>query len=52
MGGLHIFRLKKTFDKVRRLLCKLEHIEGLKETLKNWMENYLKEREMKTVVED
>ena len=34
----------------RRLLWKLEHIGGLKETLKNWMEHYLKGREMRTVV--
>ena len=36
----------------RRLLWKLEHIGGLKGTLKNWMEDYLKEREMRTVVRD
>ena len=54
MGRLHIFRLKKAFDKVphRRFLWKLEHIVGLKGTLKNWMEDYLKEREMRTVVKD
>ena len=35
---------KKAFEKVshRRLLWKLEHIGGLKGTLKNWMEDYLK----------
>ena len=32
---------KKAFNKVavRRLLWKLEYIEGLKGTLKNWMED-------------
>ena len=46
--------LKKTFDKIqhKRLLWKLEHIGGLKGTLKNWMENYMKGREMRTVVKD
>ena len=46
--------LKKIFDKVlhKRLPWKLEHIGGLKGTLKNWMEDYLKGREMKTVVKD
>ena len=46
--------LRKAFDKVphRRLLWKLEHIGGLKATLKNWMEDYLKGREMRTVVKD
>ena len=46
--------LKKAFDNVphRRLLWKLEHIGGLKGTLKNWMENYFRGREMKTVVKD
>ena len=46
--------LKKAFDKVphRRLLCKLEHNGGLKGTLKNWMEDYLKGREMKIVIKD
>ena len=34
----------------RRLLQKLEHIRGLKGTLQNWMEDYLKGREMRTVV--
>ena len=54
MGGLHIFRLKKAFDKIphRRLLWKLEHTGGLKGTLKNWMEDYLKGREMRTVGKD
>ena len=46
--------LKNEFDKVphRILLGKLEHTGGLKRTLENWMEDYLKEREMRTVVKD
>ena len=46
--------LKKTFDKVphERLLWKLETIGGLKGTIKNWMADYLKGREMRTVVRD
>ena len=46
--------LKKAFDKVphRRLLWKLEHIGGLKGTLKNWLEEYLKGRKMRTEVKD
>ena len=53
MGGLLIFRLKKAFDKDlhKRLLWKLEHIEGLKGTLKDLMEDYLKGKEI-TVVKD
>ena len=54
MGRLDIYRLKKTFSKVshRGLLWKLEHIGGLKGTINNWMEHYLKGREIKTVVKD
>ena len=50
----YIQTLKKAFNKVphRRLLWKLEHIAGLKGTLKNWMEHYLKGREMKRGVKD
>ena len=46
--------LKKAFDKIqhRKLLWKLEHIGGLKGTLKKWMEDYVKGREMRTVVKD
>ena len=36
---------------IRRLLCKLE-VGELKRTLKNWMEDYLKGRNMRTVVKD
>ena len=45
---------KKVFDKVphKMLLWKLEYVGGLKGTLKNWMETYLKGREMRTVVKD
>ena len=54
MGRLHLLLLEKAFDKVpqRRLLWKLEHIGRLEGTLKNWMEDYLKGREMITVVKD
>ena len=46
--------LQKIFEKIpyRRLLWKLEHIAGLIGTLKNWMEDYLKGREVRTVVKD
>ena len=50
-GRIAYIYLKKAFDH-RRLLWKLEHIGELKGTLKNWMEDYLKEREMRTVVKD
>ena len=46
---LYIFRLKKG---IWRLLWKLEHIGGLKGTLKNWMEDYLKGREMRKIGKD
>ena len=55
MGGLHVFRFfKQAFDYIphNRLQQKLEHKGGLKGTLKNWMENYLKGREIRTVVKD
>ena len=53
-GRIAYIYLKKAFDNVshRRLLWKLEHIGGLKGTLKNWMEVYLRGREMRTVVKD
>ena len=42
---------EKAFDKVpHKLLWKLEHIGGLEGSLKNWMKDYLKGREMRTVV--
>ena len=46
--------LKKAFDKVlhKRLLWKLEYIGGLKRKLKNWMEDYLKRREMRTLIKN
>jgi len=46
--------LKKAFDKVphRRLLWKLEHVGGLKGGLLKWMEDYLRDREMRTVIKD
>ena len=46
--------IKKAFDKVphKRLLWKLEHIGGLKGKLLKWMGDYLKGREMRTVIRD
>ena len=54
IGTLHIFRIKNAFNKVlhRRLLWKLEYIGGLKRTFKTWMEDYLKGREIRTVVKE
>ena len=44
--------IKKAFDKVpyKRLLWKLENIGGIKGILLKWMENYLQDREMRTVI--
>ena len=44
--------LKKVFDKVphKRLLWKLENIEGLKGNILNWIEDYLGGKEMRTVI--
>ena len=56
MGGWMVcmyLDMKKAFDKVphkRLLLWKLEHIGGLKGKLLKWMGDYLKDREMRTVV--
>ena len=46
--------IKKAFDKVphKRLLWKMEHIGGLKGKVLRWMEDYLKDREMRTVIRD
>ena len=46
--------LKKAFDKVphERLLWKLEHKGGLKGNILKWMGNYLRGREMRTIVKD
>ena len=46
--------IKKAFDKVphNRLLWKLKHIGGLRGKLLEWMEDYLKAREMRTVIRD
>ena len=46
--------LKKAFDKVpyKRWLWKLENIGGLKGNVLNWIEGYLKGREMRTVIRD
>ena len=43
---------KKAFDKVPHRLWKLENIGGLKGAIKNWIEDYLKGREMRTAVTD
>ena len=53
-AGCIYLDLKKPFDKVlhRRLPWKLEHIGGLKGTLKDRMEDYLKGREMKIVKDE
>ena len=44
--------LKKAFDKVphKRLIWKLENIGGVKGKLLKWMEDFLKDREMRTVI--
>ena len=46
--------LKKAFDKVphERLLWKLENMGGLSGNILKWMENYLRGREMRTIVKD
>ena len=46
--------LKKAFNKVppRRLLWELEYIGGLKGTLRNWIKDYLKGREMRTIIKN
>ena len=46
--------LKKAFDKVphKRLLWKLENVGGLKGGLLKWMEDFLSNREMRTVIKD
>ena len=46
--------IKKAFGKVphKRLLWKLEHIGGLKGKLLKWMGDYLKDREMRTIIRD
>ena len=43
--------LKKAFDKVshKRLLWKLENVGGLKGGLLKWMEDFLSNREMRTI---
>lgn len=52
MDGVYL-GLKKAFDKVsyRRLLWKLESIGGLIGLLR-WMEDFLKNKEMKTIISD
>ena len=46
--------IKKAFDRVphKRLLGKLEHIGGLRGKILKWMRDYLKDREMRTVIKD
>ena len=45
---------KKAFDKVlhMRLLWRLENVGGLKSRLLKWMEDFLSNREMRTVIKD
>ena len=46
--------IKKAFDTVlhKRLLWKLKHIGGLQGKLLEWMLDYLKDREMRTVIRE
>ena len=46
--------LKKAFDKVphKRLLWKLDNVSGLKGGLLKWMEDFLSNREMRTLIKD
>ncbi len=46
--------LRKVFDKMphNRLLCKLEKIGGVNGKMLKWMDNFLKNREMQTVIRD
>ena len=46
--------IKKAFDTVphSRLLWKLEHIGGLRGKILEWMRDYLKDRQMRTVIRD
>ena len=46
--------IKKAFDRVphRRLLWKLKHRSGLRGKVLEWMQDYLKDREMKTAIRD
>ena len=46
--------IKKACDRVphSRLLLKLKHIDGLRGKVLEWMQSYLKGREMKTVIRD
>ena len=46
--------IKKAFDRVphKRLLWKLKHIGGLRGKVLEWMQDYLKDREMRTVIRE
>ena len=46
--------IEKTFDRVphKRLLWKLKHIGGLRGKVLEWMQDYLKDREMRTVIRE
>ena len=46
--------IKKEFDTVphKRLLWRLKHIGGLRGKLLEWMQDYLKDREMRTVIRE
>ena len=46
--------LKQVFDKVphKRLLWKLENVGGLKSGFLKWIEDFLSNREMRTIIKD
>ena len=46
--------IKKAFNTVphKRLLWKLKHIGGLRGKLLEWMQDYLKDREMRTMIRE
>ena len=46
--------IKKAFDRVlhKRLLWKLNHLGGLRGKVLEWMQDYFKDREMRTVIRE